>query len=128
MKRELLQQHFRKSGFDDMQSDALGGVFDEMATSSDMALLRSELVGDIRALRAELKGDMSALRTELRGDMAALRAELKGDMAALRAELTGEMKDLRTEMSDLKADLTWRFVALTAFFATVTALVNIFVG
>ncbi|GEM_PF-5755848 len=97
MKRDLLRQHFEKSEFTAMQSDALALLFEqyreEMATKQDVALLRAE---------------MSGLRAELRGEMATVRAELKG------------------EMSSLKADLTWRFLALTAFFATVMTLVGVF--
>lgn len=114
MKRDLLQQHFEKTGFTAMEADALALVFEqyreEMATKQDVALLRSELTAAMAALRSELRGEMAVLRSELKGDMKALRRELKGDI------------------SSLKADLTWRFLALTAFFATVMTLVGVFVG
>ncbi len=87
MKKDLLQQHFQKSGFDGMQSDALAAVFEEMATKHDLALLRAELKGDMNALRADLKGDMNALRSELKGEMRGLRADLKGEMSSLKAHV-----------------------------------------
>src|SRR5690606_41882097 len=97
MKRDLLRQHFEKSEFTAMQSDALALLFEqyreEMATKQDVALLRAE---------------MSGLRAELRGEMATGRAELKG------------------ERSSLKADRTLRFRALTAVFGTVVTRGGVF--
>ena len=125
MKSDILQQHFERSGFSSMQADALSLVFEQY---------REEIATkhDLNVLRAELKGDMASLRGELRGDMASLRAELKGEMGSLRAKLTGEMASLGSKlegsMQTLKADLTWRFVGLIAFFGTVMTIVGVFVG
>lgn len=110
MKKDLLQKHFQKSGFDDMQADALIEIFthfrEEMATKQDLTLLRTELKGEIAAFRSELKGDFAALRYELKGDITAMRSE----------------------MASLKADLTWRFIALTVFLATVMTIVGAFIN
>ena len=107
MKKDLLEQHFEKSGFDPMQADSLAAIFelyrDEMATKHDLALLR----------------------TELKGEMTTLRSEISGEMAVFRAEVAAGHQALRTEMATLKADLTWRFVALIALFSTVVTLLAV---
>lgn len=109
MKKDLLQQHFGKSGFDEMQADALAPVFE---------LFREEMA---------TKHDLTLLRTELRGDKAMLRTEMSGELSSLRAEVAAGHNALRTEMATLKADLTWRFVALIALFSTVMTLLDVFV-
>ena len=43
---------------------------------------------------------------------------MAGEFKAVRSEIA-------TQISDLKADLTWRFVALTAFLGTILSVVNI---
>jgi len=78
---------------------------DDLASRSDVHLLRSELRTEATALRTE----MAELRSELRTDMAELRSELRTDMAELRTELRTDMAELRTElrsdMAEMKADL-----------------------
>ena len=136
MKSHILQQHFEQYGFSGMQADAPSLVFEqyreEMATKHDLVVLRAELKGDMASLRGELRGDMASLRAELKGEMSSLRSEIKGDMKSLRSELTGEMASLGSKlegsMQTLKADLTWRFVGLIAFFGTVMTIVGLFVG
>lgn len=92
-----------------MQADALASVFEfyreEMATKHDLALLR----------------------TERRADMTTLRTEVAGELTALRGEITACQHALRTEMATLKADITWRYVALIALFSTVMTLVDVLV-
>lgn len=59
--------------------------------------------------------------------LAAIRAQLKeevatkDDLAILRAEMN-------SSLANLKADLTWRFLGLLAFFSTIMTLLNLFVA
>ena len=55
----------------------------EVATKSDIALVRAE----ISALRTEMHAEIAALRSEMRAEIAALRAEMKAENAALREEM-----------------------------------------
>ncbi|MEX2399576.1 MAG: hypothetical protein WD423_02315 [Rhodothermales bacterium] len=148
MRRDFIHQHFQKSGFDEMQADALAAVFEEMATKHDLELLRSELTASLNALRLELTASQDALRAELRAGHDALRAELRAGHDALRAELragqnalraeliagqdafgseiNASLSAIRTEMATMKADLTWRFIALTVFLSTVVGLIGVF--
>ena len=111
MKRDLIYQHFQKSGFDDMQSDALAAILDEMATKQDLALLRSEL---------------SSLRAEMNAGHASLRNEMTASLSASRNEMTAALNGIRTEMQTMKGDLTWRFIALVVFLSTIVSLVTLF--
>lgn len=63
-------------------AEAMSGA--ELATKSDLALIRTEMAG----FRAELKADIAALRAELKADIATLRAELKADIELVRRDLT----------------------------------------
>ena len=65
----------------------------EVATKSDIALVRAEI---------------SALRTEMHAEIAALRAEI----AALRAEMKAEVAALREEMKSLENRLLIKLGAL----------------
>lgn len=65
--------------------DVVGSVtIAELATKTDIAVLRS----DMAELRSELKTDMAELRSALKSDMAELKSELKTDMAELKQDLT----------------------------------------
>ena len=55
-------------------AEAMSGA--ELATKSDLALIRT---------------DMAGLRAELKTDIAALRAELKADIELLRRDLTSRL-------------------------------------
>jgi hypothetical protein len=56
---------------------------EEVATKTDLTVVKTELAADIAAVRTELKADIAAVRTELKGDIAALRT----DLAAVKHDL-----------------------------------------
>lgn len=85
---------------------------DEVATKSDIALLRSE----IDVVRSEVTGDIDGLRTELKGDIAALRGEVKTDIAELRAELKGDVAALQKTM------LTWMLTLSVAMIGAIAGV------
>ena len=80
----------------------------QLATKSDLALVRTELNAKIDTglaeVRGEIKTGLAEVRgeiKELRGEMTGLRGEmtgLRGEMTGLRGEMTGELKELRGEM------------------------------
>ncbi len=75
---------------------------------------------DLAALGTGVRGEMAVLRSEMRGEM----AELRGEMAVLRSEMRGEMAELRGEMKAGNADLLHRlFFAVVASNATLVGLV-----
>jgi len=105
-------------GFPPEQAEVVTSLFSsreaELATKSDLRLLKGELKTDIAELRTELKGDISELRTELKTDIAELRAEFKSEIAELRTELKDDIAELRAEFksditelrTELKGDIT----------------------
>jgi phage host-nuclease inhibitor protein Gam len=98
----------------------------EVATKSDIALvraeisaLRTEMHAEIAALRSEmraevaaLRAEIAALRSEMHAEIAALRAEMKAEIAELRAEMKAEIAELRQEMKSLENRLLIKLGAL----------------
>jgi hypothetical protein len=54
----------------------------DLARTSDVMAVRTELRSEIQAVRTELKAEIAELRTELKGDIAELRAEMVDRFAA----------------------------------------------
>ena len=70
---------------------------------TDVADLRTEIVGVRSELKEEIAGVRGELREEIAGvrnDMAGLRGELKDEIAELRTEVKDEITGLRTELKD----------------------------
>ncbi len=87
-------------GFPPEQAEVVTSLFSsreaELATKSDLRLLKGELKTDIAELRTELKTDIAELRTELKNDI----AELKGDISGLNAGhavLQEQIKSIRIQ-------------------------------
>ena len=97
-----------------MATGLLHYLKNEVATKSDIILLRTELKGDIAELRNELKGDIADLRIELKGDIAELRNELKGDIAELRTEFKSDIAELRNDMVEFKTEIRGDIIRLQA--------------
>jgi len=74
---------------------------DNLATKSDLAVVKSELKQDISDLRTELKQDISDLRTELKQDISDLRTELKQDIHILDTKIT----QVDTKITEAKYDI-----------------------
>lgn len=52
-------------------------IHQNVATKTDLELLRRELKADIELVRSELRGDIELLRSEVKGDIASVRQELE---------------------------------------------------
>lgn len=105
MQKELVQDYLLKSGMSKAQSETISRILGETATKHDVQRLGQ---------RMDAKFDLA--RTDIDGKFATLRAE----MNALRLEM-------RADMQMLKSELTWRFLAGIAFFATVMTILDAFV-
>jgi hypothetical protein len=70
-------------------AEAMSGA--ELATTADIAAVRTE----IATVRTELKAEIAALRTELKAEIAAVRSEV----AAVRAELKADIDLLRRDLT-----------------------------
>ena len=85
-----------------MATGLLHYLKNEVATKSDIILLRTEIKGDIVELRAEIKGDIAELRAEIKGDIAELRTELRTDMAEFKTEIRGDIIRLQAEVAMMR--------------------------
>ena len=61
MNRELIRDYFQKSGFDDMQADALEKILAELVTKDDLARLEAKLTWRIFGATAFLATVMTLL-------------------------------------------------------------------
>jgi hypothetical protein len=87
-------------------AEAVGELVAQLATKSDLALLRQELRAEQAALRQELRTEQAALRQELRTDISALRHEVKGDIAQLELRMTIKLGSMMAAAVALTAALT----------------------
>lgn len=81
--------------------------WDNVATKSDIAELRSELKGDITDLRSELKGDIAWLRED--------NLDIRGELRGIRNEITA----VRQEMVREHRWLLFQFLAVNLSMVTI---------
>ena len=84
---QYLRTHMETNMADTLMDHLPPAGWSDLARTSDVMAVRTELRSEILAVRSELKAEIAELRTELKGDIAELRTELKGDIAELRAEM-----------------------------------------
>jgi hypothetical protein len=89
------------------------GGWDEVATTTDVRGLGSDLRGEVAGLRGELKGDIAELRGELKGDI----ADLRSDVAEMRAQMV--TRDELPRILDLHLDARMGAIARQWTFANV---------
>lgn len=71
----------------------------ELATKTDLAIVKAEVKAEIATTKAELKSDIATLRSEMKHEFAVVRSEMKNEIGVLRAELRA---DFQTELRSLK--------------------------
>jgi hypothetical protein len=57
--------------------DAINDQSDQLATKNDLAMLKTEIKGNINELKAELKADITEVKAELKADISLLKEEMK---------------------------------------------------
>ncbi len=113
-------------------AEAMSGA--ELATKTDIVVVRNELKAEITAVRNELKADIAAVRNELKADIATVRNELKADIATVRNDLVAVEAGLKAEIAHCatKADvanaaadvLRWVFAAVVGQMALLVAFLK----
>ena len=73
----------------------------DVATRSDVTMVRSE----IDAFRAEMRSETSSVSSGLRGEMSGLRSEMSSDMSNLRSEIDAFRAEMRSDMSGLRSEM-----------------------
>ena len=88
-------KQLQQSGFEETQAEAIVSIVsdreEELATKSDLKILRQEVKADIESLRQEVKADIESLRQETKADIESLRQETKN----LRQETNAGYESLR---------------------------------
>ncbi len=69
-----------------------------LATKSDLKLLRTELKSDISKIESELKSDISRVESELN----LLRTEVKSEISEVKSEIS----EVKSDISEVKSDIT----------------------
>ena len=76
-------------------AEAMSGA--ELATKSDLALVRA----DLDSLRADLRAGLDSLRKEFTAEIAALRVEFKADIELLRRDMELLRRDLTIRLGGM---------------------------
>ncbi len=88
---------------------------EEVATKSDVAVLKSDIVA--------VRNEIDLLRIEIKNDLATLRGEFKNDLGVLKAEMGGLRGELLAAMKADKIDfLKWVVMLIVGQTAVFTAL------
>ena len=88
-------KQLQQSGFEETQAEAIVSIVsdrqEELATKSDLKILRQEVKADIESLRQETKAEFKNLRQEVNAEFKNLRQETKN----LRQEVKADIESLR---------------------------------
>ena len=127
-----------ESGFIEKQAETLADeqvalLNANLATKTDIEVLRQGTKADIEVLRQETKADIEALRLETKADIAkvqaeveTLRQETKADIARVEAGVEVLRQETKAAIEGMKADLLkWLFGALIAQGGLIVALVKL---
>ena len=112
-------RRLREVGFEQEQADAVVGLLAEdlsgnIATKSDIELLRAATRSDIELLGAATKSDIELLGAATKRDIELLGAAAKSDIELLRADTKSEIELLRAEVRAIEQRMTIRLGGLVA--------------
>ena len=104
----------KEAGFTSQQAEALARAWShvasgDLATKSDIAAVRTDLIGfksdlekQIGSVKSDLEKQIADVRTELKSEIADVRTELKSEIADVRTELKSEIADVRSDIKTLR--------------------------
>ena len=110
----------------DVRLAIINAVLRDVATKSDIELLRGATKGDTESLRREMREGLESLRREFKDDIEALRKEFKGDIEALRRELKSDVEALRGELREEMRRLDERLDGLDQRVARLEGSISLF--
>lgn len=107
---------FKEAGIEPAHAEviieAINRADDRLATRDDLALVRSELGGEIESVRTELSNKIESVETRLATNIGL-------EIASVRTDLGGEIASFRSEVNERFAVLDGRFAAVDGQFAAV---------
>jgi len=87
-------------------AEAMGDLVAQIATKTDLAMLRQELSGAFAAFCQDVKAENGAFRQDVTAEIAAFRQEVKAENAAFRQEVRSEIgafrQEVKTEIAALR--------------------------
>ena len=110
----------------DVRLAIINAVLRDVATKSDIELLRRATKGDTESLRREMREGLESLRREFKDDIEALRKEFKGDIEALRREFKSDVEALRGELREEMRRLDERLDGLDQRVARLEGSISLF--
>lgn len=132
MLHQTTRRYLTRSGFTEMQSEALA----DLASEIDLGVvhLDAKFEHRIDELDAKFERRIDELDAKLERQIEKLLSHVDARIANLSSKFA--TKDdlelvetrIRRDVNAMETRLTWRFVALTAFLGMVLSLVNIFVA
>lgn len=132
MLHHTTRRYLTRSGFTEMQSEALADLASEIDLG--VAHLDAKFEHRIYELDANFDRRINELDAKLERQIEKLLSHVDARIAnlsttfATKEDLARVETRIRRDVNAMEARLTWRFVALTAFLGTVLSLVNIFVA
>ena len=100
---------FKEAGIEPAHADviieAINRADDRLATKDDLALVRSELGGEMESVRTELSNKIESVETRL-------ATSIGLEIASARTDLGGEIASFRSAVNERFAAVDGRFAAL----------------
>ena len=95
-------------------ADAIGeAMHDDLATKSDLRLVKAELQGEIQQVKAELQAGIQQVSAELQADIQQVRAELQQVKVELQADIQQSRAEFRAGIESAKSEIVkWMFGAI----------------
>ena len=111
---------FKEAGIKPAHADviveAINRADDRLATKDDLALLRSELGGEIESVRTTLSNKIESVETRLGTsiglEVGSARTDLGLEVASVRTDLGAEIASFRTEVQERFAALEGEVAAI----------------
>lgn len=121
MDRESIQDYLHRAEMKEAQAEALSHILADMATRADVRVHEERV--DKRLLTFEERIDN---RIRLFDERVDKRFRVFEEMVDKRFRVLEER--FAGDLARLKADLTWRIIAIVGFFGTVITILNAFIA
>lgn len=128
MNPDTIRDYLQRAEMNEAQATALSRIFGEMATRSDVVRLEDR----IGAFEERMDERFRAFEQRMDERFRAFEAEINGRIGSFEAGIGGRFSTFEERMdrklNELKAELTWKIIAVVGFIVSVGTALNIFLG